>query len=45
MLDNTGRQCLMQTEIEYMFRHFDGWFNNDVYVAVAADPLKVVLAA
>ena len=23
----------------------DGWFNSDVYAAVAADPLKGVLAA
>ena len=45
MLDNTGRQCLIQTAIDYMFRHFDGWFNNDVYAAVAAQPLKGVLDA
>jgi triacylglycerol lipase len=45
MLDNTGRQCLMQTAIDYMFRHFDGWFNNDIYAAVAVDPFKGLLAA
>lgn len=45
MLENTGRQCLMQTAIDYMFRHFDGWFVNDIYAAVAADPLKSLLTA
>lgn len=45
MLDNTGRQCLMQTAINYMFRHFDGWFKNDIYQAAQAEPLKGLLAA
>ncbi|MFN6547350.1 lipase family protein [Mycolicibacterium nivoides] len=45
MLDNTGRQCLLQTGINYMFRHFDGWFKNNIYEAVAVDPFKSLLAA
>lgn len=45
MLDNTGRQCLIQTAIDYMFRHFNGWFKNDIYQAVRAEPFKGLLAA
>jgi secretory lipase len=45
MLDNTGRQCLMQTGIDYMFRHFEGWFKGDVYQMVANEPLKTILGA
>lgn len=45
MLDNSGRQCLVQTGIDYMFRHFDGWFKGNIYEAVKADPLKGLLAA
>lgn len=45
MLDNTGRQCLIQTAMDYMFRHFDGWFRNDIYQAVRAEPFKGLLAA
>lgn len=45
MLDNTGRQCLIQTGIDYMFRHLNGWFKNDIYEAVKADPFKSLLAA
>lgn len=45
MYENTGRQCLMQTGIDYMFRHYDGWFKNDIYEAVKKDPFKSLLAA
>jgi len=55
MLDNTGRQCLAQTAIDYMFRHLGGgpapaetgrfWFKTDIFEAVKVDPLKTVLAA
>ncbi|WP_369696336.1 lipase family protein [Mycolicibacterium bacteremicum] len=45
MLDNTGRQCLMQTAINYAFRHLDGWFINDIYEAVRAEPLRGLIAA
>ncbi|ODR07079.1 triacylglycerol lipase [Mycobacterium sherrisii] len=45
MLDNTGRQCLMQTGIDYMFRHFDGWFKSNIYEMAKVDPLKGLLAA
>lgn len=45
MLDNTGRQCLLQTGIDYMFRHYDGWFKGNIYEAVSVDPLKSLLAA
>jgi len=55
MLDNTGRQCLMQTGIDYEFRHLGGgpapaetgafWFKHDIYEAVKEEPLKSLLAA
>jgi triacylglycerol lipase len=45
MLANTGRQCMLQTGIDYMFRHLDGWFNIDIYQAVKVDPFKSLLAA
>lgn len=45
MYDNTGRQCLMQTSIDYMFRHLEFWFNDDIYEKMKADPLKSILAA
>jgi triacylglycerol lipase len=44
MLDNTGRQCLMQTGINYAFRHYDGWFKDNIYEAAKVDPLKTLLA-
>lgn len=44
MLDNTGRQCLAQTGIDYMFRHLEGWFNIDLYAAVQTDPFRTLLA-
>jgi triacylglycerol lipase len=45
MLDNSGRQCLMQTGIDYMFRHLQFWFKDDVFDMVRADPFKSILAA
>ena len=45
MLNNTGRQCLIQTGIDYMFRHFQGWFKDDAYQMVANEPLKTILGA
>lgn len=53
MLDNTGRQCLVQTGTDYMFRHLGGgpadaesgrfWFKHDIYEGVQMDPLKSLL--
>jgi triacylglycerol lipase len=53
MLDNTGRQCFLQTAIDYEFRHLGGgpadaesgrfWFKMDAYEAVQVDPLKSLL--
>ncbi|WP_454793274.1 lipase family protein [Mycolicibacterium lutetiense] len=43
MLDNTGRQCMVQTATDYMFRHFDGWFNVDIYEAASVGALKALL--
>jgi hypothetical protein len=45
MLDNTGDQCMIQTSIDYMFRHFDGWFTSDIYEAARSGPLKTLLDA
>lgn len=45
MLDNTGRQCLMQTGIDYMFRHIQFWFKSDVFELASTDPFKSILAA
>jgi hypothetical protein len=45
MLANTGRQCLLQTGIDYAFRHVQFWFKNDVFEAIKVDPFKTVLAA
>jgi triacylglycerol lipase len=44
MLENTGRQCLIQTGIDYAFRHYEGWFNVNIYEAISVDPLKSLLA-
>ena len=30
MLANTSRQCMMQTGIDYMFRHLQPWFKTDL---------------
>jgi triacylglycerol lipase len=44
MLANTGRQCLMQSGIDYMFRHVGFWFKEDPYELVKVDPFKSLLA-
>ncbi|MET4430364.1 hypothetical protein ABIA65_003670 [Mycolicibacterium sp. 624] len=45
MLANTGRQCMLQTGIDYMFRHLQPWFKDDLNQMVQADPFKGILAA
>lgn len=45
MLGNTGRQCLLQTGMDYMFRHIQFWFKTDIYAAVATEPFKSLLWA
>jgi Secretory lipase len=45
MLDNTGRQCLFQTAVDYMFRHLDFWFKGDIAETARTDPFKSILAA
>lgn len=44
MLANTSRQCMVQTGIDYAFRHLQPWFNKDLYQTVQEDPLKTILA-
>lgn len=44
MYENTGRQCLLQTGIDYEFRHLEFWFKDDIYEMVKAEPFKTVLA-
>lgn len=45
MLDNTGRQCLIQTGIDYMFRHLQFWFTGDIFEMAKNDPFKTILGA
>ena len=44
MLANTSRQCMMQTGIDYAFRHLQPWFKEDLNQSVREDPLKSILA-
>jgi secretory lipase len=44
MLANTSRQCMVQTGIDYAFRHLQPWFKEDLYQSVRKDPLKSILA-
>ncbi|MGV0833994.1 lipase family protein [Mycolicibacterium thermoresistibile] len=44
MLSNTGQQCLMQTGINYMFRHMEFWFKDDIFEMVDVEPFKTILA-
>ncbi|AWT57642.1 lipase [Mycolicibacterium smegmatis MKD8] len=44
MLANTSRQCMIQTGINYAFRHLQPWFKEDLYQSVQEDPLKSILA-
>ncbi|MBI3225425.1 MAG: triacylglycerol lipase [Mycolicibacterium cosmeticum] len=44
MYENTGRQCMLQTGIDYAFRHIQFWFNTDIFAAVQVDPFKTLLA-
>lgn len=45
MYENTGRQCVLQTAMDYQFRHLAGWLNDDFYEMVKTDPFKTLLAA
>ncbi len=45
MLTNTGRQCLLQTGIDYMFRHIQFWFKQDIFATAATEPFKSLLWA
>lgn len=45
MLANTSRQCLLQTGIDYAFRHLQPYFKNDLNQMVQAEPFKTILAA
>lgn len=44
MLANTSRQCMVQTGINYAFRHLQPWFKDDLYQSVQEEPLKSILA-
>lgn len=43
MLANTSRQCMIQTGIDYAFRHLQPWFKGDLYQMVQEDPFKSIL--
>jgi Secretory lipase len=45
MLANTGRQCLVQTGMDYEFRHIQFWFKQDPIELAKVDPFKSLLAA
>jgi triacylglycerol lipase len=45
MLANTSRECMMQTGIDYAFRHLQPWFKGDLDQLVHTDPFKSILAA
>ncbi|ART72928.1 triacylglycerol lipase [Mycobacterium dioxanotrophicus] len=45
MLANTGSQCLLQTGVDYMFRHIQFWFKQDIFATAAAEPFKSLLWA
>jgi hypothetical protein len=45
MLANTGRQCMLQTGIDYAFRHIQFWFKQDPYELARNDPFKTLLGA
>jgi hypothetical protein len=45
MLANTSRQCMLQTGIDYAFRHLQPYFKDDLYQMVQADPFKTILGA
>lgn len=44
MLANTSRQCMLQTGVDYAFRHLQSWFKEDLYQTVQAEPLHSILA-
>ena len=44
MYENTGRQCLFQSAVDYAFRHLTFWFKADIFEMVKAEPFKTVLA-
>ncbi len=44
MLANTSRQCMLQTGIDYMFRHLQPWFNQDLNQLASNDPFKSIIA-
>lgn len=44
MLANTGRQCMVQTGIDYAFRHLQPWFKGDLTQMVEQEPFKGILA-
>lgn len=44
MLANTSRQCMIQTGINYAFRHLQPWFKKDLYQSVREEPLSSILA-
>lgn len=45
MLDWSGHTCIMQTGIDYAFRHLQFWFNDDITHLAQLEPFKTLLAA
>lgn len=45
MLDWPGHTWLLQSGVDYAFRHLDFWFNSDLNTLVSNDPFKNLLAA
>lgn len=45
MLDWSGHTCMMQTGIDYAFRHLQFWFKEDISKLATIEPFKTLLAA
>lgn len=44
LANTTSRQCMIQTGIDYAFRHLQPWFKKDLYQSVREEPLASILA-
>jgi Secretory lipase len=45
MLESVSRQCVVQTLIDFMFRHLQPYFTEDIYQLVNEEPLSTLLDA
>ena len=45
MLESVSRQCVGQTLIDFMFRHLQPYFTEDIYQLVDEEPFKSLFEA